>query len=153
MVRKIAWQGFLLLLSAALFGCNGQVAGPSQIVSDNSVNNLTSAPYVPPNDTFFGPRTIAEGEEIRDALNSGWSTVYQFVAPSDGALVVRLTWETVHGSMQLKVNNSVFASNKQGVITGSIPAVAGAVYSLNITETDTWGYDLVPFTLTASTAR
>jgi len=99
-------------------------------------------------------REISVGEEVHDVLTfHGQSKVFQLTAPSDGKLVVHLSWEPGQGRLELDFADMVFGSDPP--IAGELRVSAGQQVSLTVADGAPWDYDelFLPFFLTTSIER
>ena len=118
-----------------------------------SVAQPTPPPSLPPPQ---GGRQITVGEEFTDTLiGHGTARLYQLTAPSDGTLIVRLSWEPHRGLLELEVADRSFASSPPDwspPIVGELSVTAGRTYSVKIADGAPWDYDdlNLPFVMTTS---
>jgi hypothetical protein len=103
-----------------------------------------------------GGRQISVGEEVTDTLTAhGAEKLYQLTAPSDGTLILRLSWEPHRGLLDLKVGNAVFQASQPDwlpPIVAKLSVTAGQTYPVWIMDGAPWDYDPLnlPFVLTTS---
>jgi hypothetical protein len=97
-----------------------------------------------------GDRIIA-GQTIEDALTMhGTSRVFQFTAPSDGTLVVQVSYSGALGFLELELEGKQYFGRP--TIVGNLRVTAGTEYGIEVADGSPWDYDdmNVRFTLTAS---
>jgi hypothetical protein len=103
-----------------------------------------------------GGRQINVGEEVTDTLTAhGTQKVYQLTAPSDGTLIVRLSWEPHRGLLELELADRSFGSSPPDwspPIVGELSVAAGRMYSVKIADGAPWDYDdlSLPYVMTTS---
>lgn len=95
---------------------------------------------------------IAAGEAI-DALltDNRASRLFGFTAPSDGLLVVQVTWNAAHGALRLSVDRLHFYDRSP--IVGTLPVIRGRAYTITIADAAPWdnyGGLHLPFAVTVS---
>lgn len=100
-------------------------------------------------------RTIEVGEPVSGTLTAhGTEVLFAMMAPSDGVLVARLTWEPKAGRLALKLADAYFQHDTDDLspLVGTLPVVAGQTYRLTVLDSAPWDYDdlLLPFVLTTS---
>jgi hypothetical protein len=112
-----------------------------------------SAPPGPPGET--GAPRIDVGERVEGALccNNGSFAVYVLTAPSDGTLVVHLSWNRNQGHLEMYLDDTHF--NNWGdlpPLVGKLPVGAGRTYRIRVVDGAPWDYGgmNVPFVLSAS---
>jgi len=96
-------------------------------------------------------REIAVGGEVHDALTfHGDKRIFELTGPSDGTLVVRVTWDPDRGRLELKLSDTTVASDPP--IVGRLRVAAGERYLVTVADYAPWDYDdlFLPFVLTAS---
>lgn len=99
---------------------------------------------------------ISVGEEVTGTLEvHGTKMLYQLTAPSDGTLIVRLSWEPHRGLLELGVGDTSFASSPPDwspPIVGELSVTAGRTYSVKIADGAPWDYDdlYLPYVVTTS---
>jgi hypothetical protein len=94
---------------------------------------------------------IILGETIEDRLTMhGTSRVFQFTAPADGTLLVKVSYSRATGILELRLDGHQFLGPPD--IVGKLPVVAGTQYRIEVADSTPWEYDEmnVHFTLTAS---
>ena len=103
-----------------------------------------------------GGRQISVGEDFTDTLTThGTERLYQLTAPSDGTLIVRLSWEPHRGLLELKLADMQFSASPPDwspPIVGELSVAAGRTYSVKISDGAPWDYDdlNLPFVVTTS---
>jgi hypothetical protein len=116
------------------------------------IGTPTGPSVVPPQ----GGRQISVGEEVTDTLTvHGTQKLYQLTAPSDGTLIVRLSWEPHRGLLELTLADRSFASSPPDwlpPIVGELSVAAGRTYSVKIADGAPWDYDdlYLPYVVTTS---
>jgi hypothetical protein len=88
-----------------------------------------------------------------DALTvHGEEKFYEVTAPSDGTLLVRVTWDPGEGNIELDLGYTAWGGN--GVIVARQPVIAGGKYSVIVGDGAPWDYGelFLPFVLTVSMA-
>lgn len=147
LVRTIA---ACLLVVASACGSGGRDLGTP---TGPSVVHPTPPPSLPPPQAA---RQISVGEEVTGTLEvHGTQLLYRLTAPSDGTLIVRLSWEPHRGLLELEVADRLFASSPPDwspPIVGELPVAAGQTYSVRIADGAPWDYDdlNLPFDMTTS---
>ena len=148
LVRTIA--ACLLVVASA---CGSGGSGIGTPVGPSVVPNSTRPPSLPPPQAA---RQISVGEEVTGTLEvHGTKMLYQLTAPSDGTLIVRLSWEPHRGLLELEVADRSFASSPPDwlpPIVGELSVTAGRTYSVTIADGAPWNYDdlNLPFVMTTS---
>jgi hypothetical protein len=127
----------------------GMPQGPSGVPSPG--------PPSPPAPIPVG-RQITVGEEVTDTLTDhGTDRLYQLTAPSDGTLIVRLSWDPNRGSLELRLADIRFASRPpdRSPIIAKLPVAAGQTYSVWVMDAAPWEYDelSLSFVVTTSITR
>jgi len=147
-VRTIAT---CLLVVASGCGSGGSVpVAPLQ----PTVEPSPGSPSLPP--APQAARQISVGEEVTGTLEvHGTEMLYQLTAPSDGTLIVRLSWDPHRGLLELEVADRSFASSPPDwspPIVGELSVTAGRTYSVKIEDGAPWDYDdlSLPFVMTTS---
>jgi hypothetical protein len=141
-----------LLVVASGCGSGGKDLGTP---TGPSVVQPTPQPSLPPPQGQGGLQ-ISVGEEFTDTLtNHGTSRLYQLTAPSNGTLIVRLSWDAHRGSLELKLADRSFAClppDWSPPIVGELPVAAGQTYSVKISDGVPWDYDdlYLPYVVTTS---
>ena len=139
-----------LLVVASGCGSGGRDLGTP---TEPSVVQPTPPPSLPPTQ---GGLQISIGEEVTGTLEGhGTKMLYQLTAPSDGTLIVRLSWEPHRGLLELEVADRSFASSPPDwspPIVGELSVTAGRTYSVTIADGAPWNYDdlNLPFVMTTS---
>jgi hypothetical protein len=145
-MRRVApW----LCLVIPLFACGGrdaQPTSPSLVVSHDGSPSGTSA---------ASARAITAGEPVEATLiGHGTAMAFDFTAPADGTLVVRVDWDPKRGRLELQLMDKIFANNPDNVspVIGTLPIVAGQTYRVQVADGAPWDYDelSVPYVLKAS---
>jgi len=138
----------LLCLSVLMSACGSKPGEPGAPTNPSTV----PSPPTPPTPTS-SPTLITVGEEVTGVLEApSDSYVYEVIAPSNGTLTARVSWEpTQDGSPVLSVADSVFASDSSPVV-GSLPVSAGQKYRVTVADGAPWDYGAlhVQFRLTTS---
>jgi len=98
---------------------------------------------------------IGVGEEVTDTLAfHGADRLFELTAPSDGMLVVRVSWDPRRGRLELDLADRLFANfpDNRSPIVGELPVVVGGKYRLRVADGAPWDYDdiFVAFELTTS---
>jgi hypothetical protein len=139
-----------LLITISACGTDG--AKPQTLSSPSVLApSAPSPPSPPPN-----ARQIRVGEEVTDTLTGhGISLYYQLTAPSDGTLIMRLSWEPHAGLLELKVADTRFMSsppNWSPPIVANVFVAAGQTYLVTVMDGAPWDYDdlKLPFAITTS---
>jgi hypothetical protein len=94
---------------------------------------------------------ISVGEEVHGTLTvHGAQWIYELTAPSDGTLVVHLSWDPDRGRLELTLADTRFGSDPP--IVGRLRVAAGQRYRVTVEDGAPWDYDelLLPFSLTSS---
>ncbi len=101
-----------------------------------------------------GGRQISIGEEVTDTLTAhGAEMLYQLMAPRDGTLILRLSWERRRGLLELRLADTRFTASPPDwspPIVAELSVAAGRTYSVRIMDGAPWDYDdlYLPFILT-----
>ena len=134
-----ALLGFLVL--AAACGSNG--------------SRLPTSPSVPLVPAAASPsvavRAITVGEEVTGTLEvHGAKNVFELTAPSDGTLVVRVSWPLTQGRLELWLADTFSSQADKPPITGKLTVVAGRKYRVMVADSAAWDYDalFLPYVLT-----
>jgi hypothetical protein len=98
---------------------------------------------------------ISLGEEIKDTLTfHGADKFFELTAPSDGTLIVRLSWDARQGRLELGLADTQFAHfpENRSPIVGQLPVLVGGKYRVRVADGAPWDYDglFVAFDLTTS---
>jgi hypothetical protein len=96
---------------------------------------------------------IHVGEEVKDTLTfNGDQRVFELTAPSDGTLVVHVSWERSQGVLELGLADRWFPAGPEGSIVGRLPVVASQQYRVSVADGAPWDYGglFLPFVLTTS---
>ena len=140
----------VLLVAAAMApGCEGVTVivstGPSPIQA--SAATIAVA--------HIDGGTIGVGDSIAGTLRAHDTAVqYQLVAPRDGTLLVRVTWQASRGAIEMRLAGLAFNTwpDMRPPLTGRIQVRAGQPYPIWIGDAAPWDYgefDL-PFVVVAS---
>jgi hypothetical protein len=110
----------------------------------------TSAPS--PQLPAQAPREINVGDEVNETLTfHGDEKLFELTAPSDGTLVVRLSWDPNQGRLALDLADREFANFPENwsPIIGTLPVRAGEKYLVTVADGAPWDYDalFLPFVL------
>lgn len=112
--------------------CGGGSATPT--APGGAIND----PAVPPPPVFVGP--IAAGETKEDALTAhGTSKAFRFTAPSNGTLVVQVSYDRAQGLVELNLEGQQISSGPPTI--GRLPVAAGRTYTITIADGAPWDYD------------
>ena len=108
-------------------------------------------PLAPPDQV----RHITVGTEVDGLLTAhGASNFFELIAPLDGMLVARLSWDRTRGVLEMKLAGTRFGPNPgdRSFIGGELPVVAGQRYQIVVSDGAPWDYDnlFLPFTLRTS---
>ena len=125
----------LLCLSALVSACGSKSGEPG------APTNPSTVPSSPT--PASSPTLISVGEEVTGVIEDpSDSYVYELIAPSNGMLTARLTWEPAQaGSPLLSVADSVFFAADSSPVVGSLPVSAGQKYRVTVTDPATpWDY-------------
>jgi hypothetical protein len=93
---------------------------------------------------------------VTDTLTGhGTARFYQLTVPSDGTLIVRVSWDPHRGSLELELADRRFASSPPDwspPVVGELSVAAGRTYSVKIADAAPWDYDdlNLPFVVTAT---
>jgi hypothetical protein len=106
------------------------------------------------------PRTpnggrVNAGEAVEGAVAAHGSYVeFELTAPSDGTLVVQLSWDPRQGRLELDLADRIFANfpDNWSPIVGKLSVVAGGKYRVRVADGAPWDYDdmFVLFVLSTS---
>ncbi len=130
-----------LLLVTPACGHDGTLPAPSAIPS----------PAAPPDPAPPAAPNIDVGEDVQGALTvHGSAMLLELTAPSDGTLVVQLSWNASQGSLVLWLDDQQFMDSS--LIVGTLPVAAGSKHRIKIADGAPWDYDdlYVPFVLSSS---
>ncbi len=142
MKHHAALLGFLVLGAAC--GSNS-----SRLPTSPSVPSATS-PSVPTSPSV-AVREITVGEEVTGTLEvHGAENVFELTAPSDGTLVVRLSWLPTQGRLELWLTDTFSSNADKPPIVGKLTVVAGRKYRVMVADAAAWDYDnlFLPYVLT-----
>ena len=133
-----------LLLVTTACGNDGTLPAPSAIPSPTAPTDPAppAAPTVP---------NIDVGEDVQDALTvHGSAKLLELTAPSDGTLVVQLSWNASQGSLELWLDDQQFMG--ASLIVGTLHVAAGSKHRIKVVDGAPWDYDdlYVRFVLSAS---
>jgi hypothetical protein len=147
-MRQLVALVCLLILASACAGGDTQPAGPSPVP-------LPAHPALPPPQSVTAPRVISVDEEVTDTLTfHGADKLFELTAPSDGTLVVRLSWDPRRGRLELDLADRLFAHfpDNRSPIVGELPVVVGGKYRVRVADGAPWDYDdmFVAFEMTTS---
>ena len=132
-MRNLATLFFLLLVTTAC-GNDGTRAVPSSIPPPA----VPPEPEPPPASPTV-PH-IDVGEIVEDALTiHGSARLFALTAPSDGALVVQLSWNANQGSLELWVDDEQFVGPSP--IVRTLHVAAGSTHRIKIVDGAPWDYD------------
>jgi len=140
-----------LLILASACGSGGREFGTP--MGPSVVPTPAPPPSLPPSQ---GGRQISVGEEVTGTLEGhGAGQLYQLTAPSDGTLIVRLSWEPHRGLLELKLADMQFTASPPDwspPVVGELSVAAGRTYSVKISDGAPWDYDdlNLPFVMTTS---
>jgi hypothetical protein len=136
MKHPAALLGFLVLGAA----CGSNSSQPP--TSPSFLTNLSGS--------SAGVRQIAVGEEVTGALTvHGAVDVFELTAPSNGTLVVRLSWSPAQGRLELWLAD-MLPSQSEPPIATKLTVIAGRKYRVGIADSAAWDYDglFLPYVLT-----
>lgn len=142
------------LVGAVLLMSCGACGGSSSPTAPPVIQALPiSAP--PGNPSESAATTVNVGERVEGVLccDNGSFAVYVLTAPSDGTLVVQLSWNRTHGHLEMYLDDAHF--NNWGdppPLVGKLPVLAGRTYRIRVVDGAPWDYGgmNVPFVLTAA---
>jgi hypothetical protein len=150
-MRQLGTLLCVLILASACGGSSTLPSGPSPVPTP------TQPPPLPPTPPLSPPegRVISIGEEVNDTLTfNGAEKVFELTAPSDGTLVIRLSWEPSQGRLELELADTRFAHFPENwsPIVGNLPVLVGGTYRVTVTDGAPWDYGglFLPFVLTTS---
>jgi hypothetical protein len=132
----------VVLAAAAVMasGCEGLTAivstGPSPIQGSTATVAVVRVANI-------DGGLILVGTPVSGALPFHDTTVqYQFVAPRDGTLFVRVTWEASRGSIELRLAGAAFSTwpDMKPPVTGRLDVRAGQSYPIRIVDAAPWDY-------------
>jgi hypothetical protein len=113
-----------------------------------------------PQSTTPTPQVIGVGEEVTGTLHTGTfvtvagvfppveELVYDLIAPSDGTLIVQLSWDPFGGRIDLQLEDVGFSSWPPTF--GTLPVAAGQTYRLTLSICCPWDLVEVSFVMTTS---
>jgi len=144
----------VLLVAAAVMasGCEGLTVivstGPSPIQASTATVAVVRVANID-----GGP--IVVGSPVAGTLRAHDTAVqYQLVAPRDGTLFVRVTWEASRGAIEMRLAGTPFstAPDMRPPVTGRIQVRAGQPYPIWIGDAAPWDYGEVnlPFVVVTS---
>jgi hypothetical protein len=136
-----------LALVATACGRDGAQPAPSSIPSPVAPVDTTPAPSPAPPSAA----RINVGEEVKDALTShGTSRLFEVTAPSEGTLVVQVSWNASQGLLALSLQDAPFTgpfwdtdvrSDAPGHVIAKVHVVAGRTFRVKIADGAPWDYD------------
>ena len=136
--------GCALLLAALTAGCDGLV-----IISPTQPAQSSTLPIPIPQPTQ--PQTyeiIGAGQRFDGRLTgNGEGKFFLFIAPADGILFVRVSWNVASGRLELWSGSRGFAGD--GLIVARIAVVAGQRCFFSVNDGAPWDYGGInlPFVL------
>ena len=135
----------LLCLSALMSACGSKPGEPGAPTNPSTV----PSPQTPAS----SPTLISVGEEVTGVVEAhGVSYVYEVIAPSNGMLTARVSWEPAQdGSLELSVADSVFAPHSSPVV-GSLAVSAGQKYRVKVADAAPWDYGALNLRFRLSTS-
>jgi hypothetical protein len=139
---------FLVIASA----CGSDNRGPTTISGPSLLPTQTPLPPAPPPSGV----PISVGEAVRDTLTGhGTERRYQLTAPTDGTLILRLSWEAGQGLLELRVGDQQFMASTPGwlpPIAARVSVAGGQTYAVRVMDGAPWDYDVLylPFVLMTS---
>jgi hypothetical protein len=98
-------------------------------------------------------REIAVGQEVRGTLDvHGTRDVFELTAPSDGTLVVRLSWPSTQGRLELWLDDALSSQAPNPPVVGQVTIVAGRKYRVTVADSAAWDYDTfsLPYVFTTA---
>jgi hypothetical protein len=107
-------------------------------------------PTLPPAPQQDG-RVISIGERVEETLRfNGDGKVFQITPSSEGTLIVRVSWDTTNGRLELWYGDRGFVGD--GLIVAKLPVMAGKTYRVSVDDGAPWDYGglSLPFVLTTS---
>jgi hypothetical protein len=143
-VGNISSTGVLSALESGVVGVQGSYRQWTSLQRQVTVTRSES-----------GAPPVKVGERVEDALccENGSFAIYAITAPSDGTLVVQLSWDSNKGRLELYLDDAHFNnSNNSPPVVGKLPVLAGRIYRIRVVDGAPWDYGgmNVPFVLTAS---
>jgi hypothetical protein len=114
----------------------------------------------PPSPSTITPQMISVGQEVTGNLHTGYfhthgvvfppveELVYELTAPSDGTLIVQLSWDTDGGHISLQLEDEAFSSWPPTF--GTLPVAAGQTYRVALSICCSWDLVDVSFVMTTS---
>jgi hypothetical protein len=151
MKRNVLVVGLALLFSSLVLASACAPGGEKQPTVVQPTTLPTQPPPPPPARPPSG-QLISVGERVEGALAvHGSHKAYELTAPSDGLLVVELSWNTKQGNLELWLEDTQFAQHASPTI-GTVTVSAGRRYRLRVFDGAPWDYDdlYVPFVLTTT---
>jgi hypothetical protein len=148
-MRQLGALLCLLMLASACGGGGTLPSGPSPGSTPAQLPPSTPPPSPP------AGRVISVGDEVNDTLTfNGADRVFEVTAPSDGTLVVRLSWDPSQGRLELELADRRFAHfpDNWSPIVGNLPVLVGGRYRVRVADGAPWDYGglFLPFVLTTS---
>src|SRR5262245_34186675 len=134
---------FVYCLGLTIAACDGEPRLPAPQPTP------VEAPTPPPSPEPPAPepaQQIRVGEEVKATLRGhGHEIRYELTAPSNGVLVVRLTWDTTVGRLELGLAEKQFVSPSP--LTGRVSVAAELKYQVSVADGNPWAYDdlVLPF--------
>ena len=147
MIRLVS----LLVVLSVLVGCDSSTR-------ENRVSGPTpQPPPLGPVNGVIQPvnGVIQVGEDLKGTFSGPW-LFYELTAPSDGTLVLRLSWNPATATkLMVAVGNMEFKASPPdwSPVVGRVPVAAGQTYLLKIDQAYApWDYDfsITPFVLTTA---
>ena len=127
--------GCLLLLTALTAGCDGLI-----IISPTQPAHSSPLPIPIPQPTqpqIF--EIVGAGQRFHRRLTSnGDGKFFLFIAPADGILIARVSWNMASGRLELWSGSRGFAGD--GVIVARIAVVAGQRCFFSVNDGAAWDY-------------
>ena len=124
----------VLCLATLVSGCDGLLLVPTQPTAQSSLPTPVPSPTTP---QVF--EAIAAGQKFDGRLTrNGDSKAFLFVAPTDGVLIARVSWDRKSGSLELWSGDRAFVGD--GVIVARIAVVAGQRCVFSVDDGAPWDY-------------
>jgi hypothetical protein len=127
------------LLIFAVYACGG-----SQAPVSPSTTIVPSSPGTPPTPgtPASNPPTITVGQRVESTWTEhGALDDYDLTAPSDGMLVVRLTWSPDYRGVDLKLAGHWIVHDQP--VVAALAVTSGQRYRFTVADRYAWDYDRI----------
>ena len=140
MSRYLLLCGWLVLAAA----CGREGIAPQPTAPSLAASPTPPPPRPPPSAPPDQVRHITVGTEVEGLLTAhGGSTFFELIAPLDGMLVARLSWDRTRGVLGMNLDGTRFGPipADASFIVGKLAVVAGRRYQIVVSDGAPWDYD------------